>query len=556
MLDSPSVVVLVDLPDTVDETAERLAARIDGVSWVTATTSEAALETVKQQPVDCVVSNYEVPKGDGIEYLGGLDLLRSVRKYDSDLPFVIFAGVGNEDLAQEALSAGVTDYIHRWQQGPSYDRLARRVEAVLEARRSERRAERQANVNEVIRDVNQALVRADTRTEIEQSVCEQFTESEQYLLAWCGRQDETENGELVQTAVAGAERWDIGNEGTAGLRRAIDSGTICIEDAVVPERSVAEGSSGQSPIKLAIVPFLYDGECFGVLGLYTDRADAFGESEREVLSELGETIAYALDAVRTRQEIERREQTLKEQNERLDQFVSIVSHDLRNPLSVATGYLDLARTSDDNEEYLLEVGQSLKRMEQMIGELLKLARMGQRVGDIDSVSLEDVTKEAWSNVETMGAELRTGSIGTVEADRQRLVQLFENLFRNAVEHGPTSNKLQTDDSVEHGFAGSDPENPADDPTDEDSRNPYRGTSSVVVQVGTLDDGGFYLEDDGPGIDETEQERVFEMGYTTNSQGTGFGLGIVSDIVDGHGWDIDVCEGSDGGARFEIRTENN
>jgi len=66
------------------------------------------------------------------------------------------------------------------------------------------------------------------------------------------------------------------------------------------------------------------------------------------------------------------------------------------------------------------------------------------------------------------------------------------------------------------------------------------------------ENGFYVEDTGDGIPESERERVFETGYSTNHDGTGFGLGIVNQIVNAHGWQILATESESGGARFEIR----
>jgi signal transduction histidine kinase len=75
---------------------------------------------------------------------------------------------------------------------------------------------------------------------------------------------------------------------------------------------------------------------------------------------------------------------------------------------------------------------------------------------------------------------------------------------------------------------------------------------VTVTVGTLpDDGGFYVEDDGPGIPEEIREGIFESGYTTSQRGTGFGLAIVEDIAEAHGWTVSIHEGRTGGARFEV-----
>lgn len=73
-----------------------------------------------------------------------------------------------------------------------------------------------------------------------------------------------------------------------------------------------------------------------------------------------------------------------------------------------------------------------------------------------------------------------------------------------------------------------------------------------MTVGALSDRpGFYVSDDGPGIPEGDRESVFEAGYTTRKEGTGFGLAIVAEVVTAHGWKIQVTESDAGGARFEI-----
>ena len=71
-----------------------------------------------------------------------------------------------------------------------------------------------------------------------------------------------------------------------------------------------------------------------------------------------------------------------------------------------------------------------------------------------------------------------------------------------------------------------------------------------INVGSLADG-FYVADDGAGIPKGEREDVFEPGYSTTTDGTGFGLRIVKQIADAHGWDICVTDSENDGARFEI-----
>jgi len=205
-----------------------------------------------------------------------------------------------------------------------------------------------------------------------------------------------------------------------------------------------------------------------------------------------------------------RERELERQNERLDRFASVVSHDLRNPLNVASGHLELARENceDDN---LDSVASAHERMQSLVDGLLTLARSGERDPDCEAASLEAAVRRAWAGVETADATLDCRTEGRVLADPSRLGQLFENLFRNAVEHG------------------------GDD---------------VTVTVGDLDDG-FYVEDDGPGIPADEREDVFEPGYSNAADGTGLGLAIVEQTAAGHDWTLTVSESSAGGARFEI-----
>lgn len=297
-----------------------------------------------------------------------------------------------------------------------------------------------------------------------------------------------------------------------------------------------------SPIRSELILPL--GE-WGVLLIGSEAVDAFDDSDLS----LSRTLAANVEAAMGRTE---RRRELEAQNERLDTFASVVSHDLRNPIGVAQGYLELAR--EDDPGALDRIDEALDRMDRLIDTLLTLARSGESIGRLEAVSLPDVATAAWGTVETDHATLdidtADGTDGTIRADPERLRQLLENLFRNSVEHsstgpdspaqqdrvghGSTSNRSRTDDSVEHGS-----------PTDTRDDEP-----SVTVGVTRLSDG-FAVEDDGPGIPQPEREKIFEHGYTTADGGTGLGLTIVNEIVDAHGWDVSVGESDSGGARFEF-----
>jgi PAS domain S-box-containing protein len=210
------------------------------------------------------------------------------------------------------------------------------------------------------------------------------------------------------------------------------------------------------------------------------------------------------------EEIRQKNQQLEEANEQLEQFASVISHDLRNPINVARGHLELAEETG-REESFEKISDSLQRMEAIINDVLTLAREGESIGETEDVSLEERAELAWEHVATDEAELVVDEDTHFQADPDRLLQLFENLFRNAHEH-----------------VGDD----------------------VQVTVG-FENGALYVEDDGPGIPEDRREKVLESGHTTNEEGTGLGLSIVSQIAEAHDWDVEIAEGSTGGARFEF-----
>jgi PAS domain S-box-containing protein len=225
----------------------------------------------------------------------------------------------------------------------------------------------------------------------------------------------------------------------------------------------------------------------------------------------------------------------KRRERRLEEFVSVVSHDLRNPLNVARGSVDLARTGGGSE-HLDRAERAHERMQELIDDLLTLARQGDAVTDVEAVDLRPLVETSWEYVATGDATLRVRTDRTLRADQGRLRQLFENLIRNSVEHGSTSNRTESGDSVERGSTNSRPE--ADD--------------AITITVGALPRGdGFYVEDDGVGIPADERETVFDAGYSTAEEGTGFGLSIVTQVAEDHGWTVAAAEGDAGGARFEV-----
>jgi PAS domain S-box-containing protein len=248
----------------------------------------------------------------------------------------------------------------------------------------------------------------------------------------------------------------------------------------------------------------------GIFIISSRQVDAFADADVEFARTLAANTTAALERISRQAELQTREKELLRKNERLDEFASVVSHDLRSPLTVADGHIDLAKQECDSD-HLTRAAEAIDRSQALIDDLLILAREGDAVTGSETVALVDVAQDSWETVETRRATLGSDATGHIKADRNRLQQLFENLHRNAVEHGG---------------------------------------DEVTVHIGDID-SGFYVADTGSGIPESDRDEIFEAGYSTADHGTGIGLRIVEQIVEAHGWEISVTESAQGGARFEV-----
>jgi signal transduction histidine kinase len=243
----------------------------------------------------------------------------------------------------------------------------------------------------------------------------------------------------------------------------------------------------------------------GVLSCGT-MTGTFDDADVRFAEILAENTAAALTAIEQRERLREQRRELERRNERLDEFASIVAHDLENPLALASGALDAYRDAGD-EAFLRKAAGAIDRMDTIVSEVLALARSGGAVEDPDTVDLEHAAARAWSSLETGDADLAVDASAPVVADRDRLLRLLENLLANAVDHG--------------------------------------GAATVRVSG---DEDGFVVADDGTGLPDGD---VFEPNYTTAEDGTGFGLAIVEDIAQAHDWTVTAGESDRGGARFAV-----
>jgi len=535
MVDAPPRVLHVEDNDFF----ARVAADILGdyaIDVCTVGSADAALDKLAAEKFDCVVSDYEMPGMDGLE------LLDAVQESYPDLPFILLTGGGSERIASKAISAGVTDYLKKETGKEQFAVLANRIENAISRRRTERRVDRQIAVNDRIWDVSQAILRASSREEIEEIVCERLAGSEPYSVAWVGKIDAS--ADVLRPRIAtGIDESALGpvaltvdsDDRSAPVRRAdgdqpavpdhqLVREAIGTESVQVAKRDVP-GASVDAPDRrgteaagaecgtVAVVPIVYENTAYGTLSLWSNTRGGFGETERRVLSKFGSSVAYAIDSVRTRKELVRREQ-------RLQVFNRILRHNLRNDLNVVLGHAE--NLLDENPDSAADVD-VIKRK---VTELIEISEKAREVGK--TLDREDETRtqiDLAESVEQTVEEFRQ-SYPETEID----VDCPESVYAYADKTLDAAISEVLENAIEHA----------------DSDSP-----SVTVSVSSPVDECEWIElavlDDGPGIPKEEQEVLSEGKETALHHGSGLGLWLANWIVEKFGgelaFDDDRTDGS-------------
>ncbi|MGN6605987.1 MAG: sensor histidine kinase [Jatrophihabitans sp.] len=234
--------------------------------------------------------------------------------------------------------------------------------------------------------------------------------------------------------------------------------------------------------------------------------------------------------------LEAAQHELQRSNTELAQLASVASHDLRSPLTVIEGYLDLLTDEyeEDLEPQALEwIGVARKaaaRMQGLIAALLKYARVESGDNVAEPVELDDVAGQALADLQDeiarSGAELEVQPLPRVRGDAVLLRQLVQNLVNNAIKYrrADVPSRITVSASVDDG--------------------PERGDDTVTVTVA----------DNGHGIPDDQLDRVFGMfakADNTDSHGHGIGLATCHRIVDRHGGRIWAEHTPGGGATLRF-----
>ena len=206
------------------------------------------------------------------------------------------------------------------------------------------------------------------------------------------------------------------------------------------------------------------------------------------------------------------ERQLQEANARLEEFAAVITQDLRNPLTVARGWSEMAESKTASEP-IGKIRDALDRMENIIEYTYTLARKGSNIGKLKTVNLQTVIRQSWHAVETEGATLEEEIECSLRGDIDRLSQLFETLFENSIS---------------------------------------QATEPVRVRVGGLENGrGFFVANDGPKIPKEDRKHSVGSSHIGTPNESAYDIAAIKRIANAHGWHLRLTESELGGARIEF-----
>lgn len=530
--------ILVVDDDDVDRMAVRRALKATGLNATIAEAedAESALAMLAKQHFDCTLLDYRMPGSDG------LDVVRIAREKGLHTPFIMLTGFGDEQTAVELMKAGAADYIPKSSLTP--ERLALSLRGVMRVHQAEIDAGR-ADV-ELRRYATQVQSLAEAAVEINSTLAvdamlQATTENARRILSaryaetrltadvnpskdalagqtalWRASAPSEESQELTSWA-------DATRDEMPGITPEILAMLAANPDAVDLDKT---GFHVPNTVTADLVG--RDGRKLGIVQLWDKKDGAqFDDADQAVLTQLSQLASVALENARLFR-------AAQDATRARDDLVAIVSHDLRNPIhtiSMAASFLLETAPADDRrvtaKRQLEVIQRSASRANRLIQDLLDVAKIqaGGLAVDSAPVEVSSLLQEAVESATPLAGakQIRVSSVLPetelqVTSDRERVLQVFQNLIGNAIKFTPKGGKIKILASHEH------------------------------------PDVRFTVADSGPGIPAEHLNHVFDRYWQAKSTaklGTGLGLSIAKGIVEAHGGRIWAESPPNSGAEFNF-----
>jgi PAS domain S-box-containing protein len=404
----------------------------------------------------------------------------------------------------------------------------------------------------VLSQVNEAIVRTRDETTLHREVCRIVAEVGDFPLAWIGM---VEGQAIVPVASGGKETAYLSQihvevEGVLGAgptgtcvreNRPVVNNDFAVNPSTSPWRSLALGHGFRAS---AAFPLHSHGKTIGALTLYARRIGAFDSAERKLIEALCADLSYAIAALEHERERTHAEEALRAANAQLlaadqhkNEFLAVLSHELRNPLAPIRNSLFVLDRADPHSEQAKRareiIGRQTGQMARLVDDLLDVTRISHNKIQLQRIPLDlnDLVRRTvddhHSLFEGKGIVVETSFAAQalpVDGDRARLAQIVGNLLQNAAKYTPMGQKVKV----------------------------------VTVAIPTRRRAGIRIIDTGVGIEPAVLRRLFQpfMQATAtldrSQGGLGLGLALVKGLVELHGGE--VCAHSDGpgmGSKFIV-----
>lgn len=439
-----------------------------------ASTGKEGLEKLEKENFDCLLLDHHLPDTNALEFL------KKVRQSYSHLPVIILTGLHDERLLAGAMKLGAVNFLTK----DKIDSLSEIIlQAVISGRRSSFLDKQEYVYTKLIDSMGEGLFALDSNETIvfvNPRMAEIVAYSESELL-----------GQSIFSIIKKNEtkRWtEEYQEARKGKRRAF-------------EISLLGKAKEEIPTLINLTALFDDNESFnGSLGLVADLSEL-----KKMEARLRESERLAI----------------------MSQIAGEAVHEIRNPLSVIKTGLYLLRSyipkDEKTERRLSQMDEAVTRTTSYLEDLLSLSRspvLNVKIVDIKEAieqSLEEVPPYFLSNI-TLTNELSEGLF--VEADSDRLRQVFVNIIRNSCEIMKAEGRLD-----------------------------------ISAWREQTEEGDFIFirfADVGHGIPTENLERIFDPFFTTKSKGTGLGLAICKRIIEAHQGKIEVESKLGSGAKFTVK----
>lgn len=442
----------------------------DRFNIISASNPKEGIKILEKDKVQCIISDYKMPK------MSGLEFLEYVREEHNSLPFILFTGTGNEEIANKAIINGANDYMQKNFCTYTYQLIENRIINFVSEYKTK---------NELIQKTREL--------ENERNFINQSIDSMQDIFCVINT-----DGDIIRLN-------EYGKQFMKKITREEDDTELNILD-IFPDKQKPQ-------IEKAIYTLIGGNDVkmnLEVIDNENNRIDLDVKSSPLIDSsgEIEGIVGVARDVTKQNEY----KNKLKNKNKKLDEFAKIISHDIRNPLAIAKGHLDIFINENGSDSSLEKTKDAICRIEDIIDEVLEVTTADNSTLKKKHVSIQYIINKCWDNIDTKNAEIHIATNKIISLNEKLSARLFENLFKNSIKHG--------------------------------------GSEDIKIKVGTMNNG-FYIEDNGRGIPPENRNKIFNSAYTTSKSGKGLGLTIVEQVCDVHGWDINVKESESGGARFEI-----